>query len=689
MEKSSSQLTDPEVRDIGWHRPAEQLPAPIVHRLSNDDLFTLIRRFNKIVYHVKAIPRPPRGHLDFEISSCEEFTPDKLRAYLERFYIIVIIGMAAFGKHIARLRSWNEPRRTAYFCAAYYIAWCLNLLFALFISVLLGLIVYPPLREKLFPPAPLAAVSASSGNLQVPRAGTLGSADSLSGAPEAHPGEAVEQEAANFVAGLASISAGTAAGQGTPPKAPGKDDDAEPETDPEVEGVREAGKNVDKDVSGLGKAMPDPTNIASAATRARGVADGGRADGAHDATREPVQSAMWAHTGTVMHMLAEISDTWERIGNALSPTPPFSHIPRLRFAALLVPALFASVLVPAQVAMKAGTFSFGFAFFAQPLIVRGAHWLTRRFPNWRQALDARRTLLKGVPTNAQLAVTLLRVAERNKMPLPPPPSPHGVTDTDKKGADAVSSHDYAFDSSNYEIEGVDEAEHEKMENMHAQQGEETDPEDGEKDSGKKKKHSAGSKIASLLKRTTKVSIEGGLGIDHLKAKVGSEAAKRRLGAVSPPPERVDAPDAHGAKEADRAGDVGEGPTAFSARFRGRRGRVLLVTSAASPCVAFVLDRDLDAGLVDALGPRDTGEAVKEKMRPAFAVPLGDVVGVRKIGGFGWKGRLVVGWALGRPIVDGLEIEERSGKQWVVTAITGREELFARLVAVGTQYWECV
>jgi hypothetical protein len=30
-------------------------------------------------------------------------------------------------------------------------------------------------------------------------------------------------------------------------------------------------------------------------------------------------------------------------------------------------------------------------------------------------------LLKGVPTNAQLTVTLLRIGEANKAPLPPPP----------------------------------------------------------------------------------------------------------------------------------------------------------------------------------------------------------------------------------------------------------------------------
>lgn len=36
---------------------------------------------------------------------------------MERLYMTVLIGLMGFGKHIARLRSWREKRRTAYFCA--------------------------------------------------------------------------------------------------------------------------------------------------------------------------------------------------------------------------------------------------------------------------------------------------------------------------------------------------------------------------------------------------------------------------------------------------------------------------------------------------------------------------------------------------------------------------------------------
>ncbi len=44
----STQLKDPEVKDFGWNVPPDRVPAPLLNRLSNDDLYTLLRRFNKV-----------------------------------------------------------------------------------------------------------------------------------------------------------------------------------------------------------------------------------------------------------------------------------------------------------------------------------------------------------------------------------------------------------------------------------------------------------------------------------------------------------------------------------------------------------------------------------------------------------------------------------------------------------------
>ena len=41
-------LKDPAVKDFGWNSPPNAVPSPLVHGLSNDDLWVLIRRFNKV-----------------------------------------------------------------------------------------------------------------------------------------------------------------------------------------------------------------------------------------------------------------------------------------------------------------------------------------------------------------------------------------------------------------------------------------------------------------------------------------------------------------------------------------------------------------------------------------------------------------------------------------------------------------
>ena len=68
------------------------------------------------MYHVKSSPYAVPGNLDLNIADEEEFSPDKLRANLERLYTTVIVGLLGAVKHIARLRSWKETRRTTYFC---------------------------------------------------------------------------------------------------------------------------------------------------------------------------------------------------------------------------------------------------------------------------------------------------------------------------------------------------------------------------------------------------------------------------------------------------------------------------------------------------------------------------------------------------------------------------------------------
>jgi hypothetical protein len=69
------------------------------------------------------------------------------------------------------------------------------------------------------------------------------------------------------------------------------------------------------------------------------------------------------------------------------------------------------------------------------------------------------------------------------------------------------------------------------------------------------------------------------------------------------------------------------------------------------------------------------------------VAVEDVVEMKKIGGYGWKAKLVVGWSMGREVKDGLVVRTGSGEEYQITAVPLRDELFNRLVAMGGQKWE--
>lgn len=352
------------------------------------------------MYHVKSLPEPPLGGLDLNIADEEEFSPDKLRANIERLYMTVIIGAVGFYKHIARLRSWRERNRTLSFLGIYFLAWLLDFLVPTLISFIMILIVYPPSRNYCFPPAPIALIDSKTGGVKKPSAGVLGSDNSLTGAPEKHQGEAVEQEASNFVNSFTSIAISSASGK-------------HPQGDPHSE---------EEGASSVEDKTPDPTDIAMGAANAKDKAAGGKPNATHDKTKEPMSAAMWSKTRPVMHIIADISDGYERFANALSPTAPFpKEKPRMKLAAVLAPILLVSIFTSSYMFYKMNGFFIGFGFFADPIIWRGLDYLNREFPNWQKLLEIRNTLLKGVPTNAQLTITLLRIGEHNKAPLPPPP----------------------------------------------------------------------------------------------------------------------------------------------------------------------------------------------------------------------------------------------------------------------------
>jgi hypothetical protein len=50
---------DVEVKNLGWNEESKNVPRPLVGGLSNEELWTLIRRFNKQIFCVKSITEVP------------------------------------------------------------------------------------------------------------------------------------------------------------------------------------------------------------------------------------------------------------------------------------------------------------------------------------------------------------------------------------------------------------------------------------------------------------------------------------------------------------------------------------------------------------------------------------------------------------------------------------------------------
>ncbi|KAE8148119.1 hypothetical protein BDV25DRAFT_131498 [Aspergillus avenaceus] len=612
-----------EITDLGWE---EITQGRIVAGLSNEDLWMFIRRFNKQLYYVKAVPDAPLQRLDPNRAEDENFSPDKLRATLERFYTTIVISLASFYKHIARLRSWKEPRRTGIFCAGYFIAWALDLLVPTMFCFLITLVVYPRCRSWFFPPAPIALVDSDTGGVQKPKAGVLGSHGSITGAPERMKGEAAEQEASNLITSAATVAVGSVAGkhdQGTPESAP------------------------------LESSVPDAMNAVSGAADAQAAAHGQVPAGSHDRTRQPMRETVLNGANLGMRILSDIVDTYERLGNALSPTPPFpAKTPYIRLASLLSIGLLASLVTSSYVFVKTGTLTAGFGFFGDPVLARAAAYLNHKYPDWTKLLELQNSLLKGIPTNAQLTLTLLRIGEANAAPLPPPPSdptnraPMHPTPTDPS--------DINLNATEEEIAQAAAADPQTL--AHNEQ---------EKPHAETPKKTWVNRMINFFRGTTATGIESKLAIDRARAAAGSNHAKNRLGILSRKGKMV----------------LSSGPVEFDARYKGKRGTAVIDSSSDPPLLYFTTE-----SVEHLYDPRIES---REKGSVLFTMPVTDVRELRKIGGFGWKGKLVAGWAeQSKEVVDGLEIVGKDSTQhFQLTAMKTRNELFNRLIAIDGQVWE--
>ncbi|KAK0564184.1 hypothetical protein OC844_001827 [Tilletia horrida] len=795
---------DPDTQDLGWAVYEQDIAQPLLSGLKNRDLWILERRFNKQTFRVRRVDvahpslaaeegaeekvrlraeGKTLNGLDCNIADEHEFSPDRLRATLERLYTSVVLPLAALFKHLARLRSWHEARRSALFAVGYALAWALDKTLLAILLLCMLLIVSPRSRRILFPPAPLAAISATSGKPKVPEAQHLGSTQSLTGAAETYKGQAAEREAANFVNSLSSLAVSTAIGseESTPgaeeddldgfddeetvvEHGPGGTGSAVPRRATTKVGSGSGAGKKDKDGSSSNSSsrsgaladagMPDPSKISGDAGAGSGGAktkpgtDPSRsADGA-DETAAPVDRAVWAKAAPVLYVLEDICDTFERFGNALSPIPPFpQRLPRLRLAGVLAPlALAGATFLHANLVYRATTLGAGIGFFGQPVFDRLKPepilaWLDEHVPHWRRYLELRNTILRGVPTNAQLTVTLLRIGEAHKSPLPPPPLPIVPEELKKKEEEGMDGPPRPEMRKGVEMADHPDLPPEYREELRRKalekQHEEGNPSEGDasasaadEEKKEEKKEKKPSKVLGMFKLAAKSLTNSALGVNRAEATVlGSEHAKARLGVVR-------------RELAESA--VGDGPAAFKARYRGKKGLVIVSTSSTTPCVSFeprqpavaraaiaavenfkAKEREGEDGDEDGDGDGEEGatpsatttttatattsstdavgqssssssatkralEKAAEATRvpPLFSIQIEDIVDLSKRGGLGWKAKMLVSWALESDIADGLEILTKTGERFRITAMPRRDEVFNRLIALSPKTsWE--
>jgi hypothetical protein len=173
------------------------------------------------------------------------------------------------------------------------------------LGLLLAVVSSRKARDTLFPPAPLALVDISKGTLKEPQAKQLGTTNTLTGAPEKHDNEAVEQEAADFADNIRHLV------------------------------TRSMGMHKSQDEGGdpLEGKVPKPVRKAVRKLQAEGQA-AGHAQEEKDPVEKPMEDMLWDKVKPEKvdpilkkfpHVLGEIVDNYERFAKYVTPFSPLTN----------------------------------------------------------------------------------------------------------------------------------------------------------------------------------------------------------------------------------------------------------------------------------------------------------------------------------------------------------------------------
>lgn len=243
----------------------------------------------------------------------------------------------------------------------------------------------------------------------------------------------------------------------------------------------------------------------------------------------------------------------------------------------------------------------------------------------------------------------MRIGEANAAPLPPP------SDSQNKPSSrpiSIRHEELELGASKEEIEEAASVEPINIPENKAT----TEP-------TKPQTNTIASGIIHFFRGTTATGVEGKRGFDRVRATIGSRHAKNRVGVLR--------------SKGKSSSPVG--PVKFDARYKGKRGTVIIDSTCEPSVLYFTTD-----------SPQDDQLELKNRKNNSvlFQIPVTEIQEMKKLGGLGWKGKLVVGWAMGsKEVVDGLKIVGKDPKQsFQLTAMGTRNQLFNRLIAIDGQVW---
>lgn len=251
---------------------------------------------------------------------------------------------------------------------------------------------------------------------------------------------------------------------------------------------------------------------------------------------------------------------------------------------------------------------------------------------------------------------LLREGEKRKTPLPPPPrmakaAAKTALPLDKSIINATAG-DQPLGASELELAEAAAPNDDTLDDAGGDDVEVT------KREGSKEPH----KLLRFIKGAAKTSVKGAVALDKVRAKLGHDGARNRVGVV--PSKRQNAI---------------SGPYQFDARYLGEKGFLYVDTNAVVPFLAFNKLSAKTSGGVSASPPL--------QLQPVWTMSISDIQEIRKHSGYGFKSKLAAGWALDQEISDAIGLQDRLGNKFAVTAIPQRDAVFNRLIAIGDQKWE--